>query len=551
MGRLDGAVRFPNMVGLDRGIEIGTHDLDPAPPGYARLRTRGSIVEASVDGEPYSQLGGFLDEGLDLYIDAQFGDPGFDGLSPTRALATLDQALRKTPIGLLTSARVRYWFAGLGASRDVPGFGANAIGVQTYDVSNFPVPCIGSYANAVSYRGAYMVPFAPATGPAQKVVASTTGLWKKVDTDAAEGRARTASVGSPGAGYTLWGTRLLVTGVAWTVDDLQGFYLRIKRGASKVIFEIPCAGNGANHVDIDFADQPDGVKLLDQILAADTVQVVRPSVKVRSDPGHAHLKSMTITGGGTYGTYDPDSGDWTNRGGSNGHTFERLEFGGAINFSGVFGYSMDRCLLTDGDTNFRGGGGQFVNCSCVGPTGGQSSSSGIQFQAQFSNLHDVAGCRADSAIDPTYQDVDAPMVEWLICKGALCTIGNGGGRSGGWGASYTMERNLSVYGSTQAAAIKLFASTFNIPSAASIRNRRLLLQGSGNAGVGIKAVVGSYVKVENNQNRLHGAGFDDVSLGTFTKTCLELQTFAHTSEGSASGHYVEPFSGSRYSNTEP
>lgn len=494
-------------------------------------------------------------EGFDLnvYVDAQFGEDYNDGRTPTTALATDAGVARRFPTFLFDNARMRVWYAGLGASAAVPGFGANAIGVQTYDVSNFHLPCIGSYVNALARRGAYMVPVTPASGPALKTVTSTTGLWIKVDSDLTVGRSRTASVASPGAGYTLWGTRLLVSGTNWTANDHQGFFARVVRAGVKVIFEMPISGNGANHLDLDFAAGPsDTPQLQDQILGGDTVEIVRPSVRMRSDPALPHLKSMSISGGGTYGTYDPTGDPWTNRGGPNGHTFERIEFAGAINFSGVHGYSFDRCLFTDGDTNFRGGAGQFVNCSCIGPTGGQSNSSGIQFQGQFSTLHDGAGPRADSAADPIYQTVDAPAIEWLVCKGALVTMGNGGGFSGGMGCSYTMERNVSVYGSTQAFAIKMWNARFYVPPAANVRNRRLLLQGSGNAGGGVLLTVGTQMKVMNDQVRLIGSGFDDVGLTGVTKTWLEAQTYDHsaTGPGSAAGRWVEPRSGCILFNTE-
>lgn len=489
-----------------------------------------------------------LTTGLDLYVDAERGYDGALGMRPTDAFATLDGLWARWPIATLTSgARIRIWFAGVG------GFGSSATGVQTYDVANFPAPCVGSYANAISYRGAYMIPVTPASGPALKTVASTAGLWLKVDTDTAPGRTRTASVASPGAGYTLWGTRLIVTGTNWTVDDHQGFFARVVRAGVKVIFEMPISGNGTNHLDLDFAAGPnDTPELQSQILAGDTVEIVRPSVKLRSNPGDPHLKSMSITGGGTYGTYDPTGGSWTQRGGSNGHTFERIDFAGAVNFSGVFGYSFDRCLFTDGDTNFRGGGGQFVNCSCIGPTGGQSNSSGVQFQGGFSTIHDSACCRADSESDPTYQTVDAPAVEWLFCKGALVVMGNGGGFSGGAGCSYTMERNFSVYGSTQAFAIKMWNARFYLPPAANVRNRRLLLQGNSNTGGGVLLTTGTQMKTMNDQIRLIGSGFDDVGLTGITKTWLEAQTYDHsgTGPGSAAGRWVEPRSGCILFNTE-
>lgn len=521
------------------------------------MRVDGGVLRASENNGEFERLLEQAKTATDTasvcYVDAQFGHDRGDGLTPMTALRTFNEAQRQLPAILSGYSPRVIWFAGLGVSKDAPGFGSAAIGIQTYDVSNFHLPCIGSYVNGVSFRGAHMVPVTPASGPALKTVASTTGLWIKVDTDTAPGRTRTASVASPGAGYTLWGTRLLVTGTNWTADDHQGFFARVVRAGVKVIFEMPIAGNGVNHLDLDFADWPDGTQLQAQILAGDTVEIVRPSVKMRADPALPHLKSMSVSGGGTYGTYDPTGGSWTNRGGPNGHTFERIEFAGAINFSGVYGYSFDRCLFTDGDTNFRGGGGQFVNCSCIGPTGGQSNSSGVQFQGGFSTLHDVAGPRADSASDPTHQTVDAPAVEWFVCKGALVTMGNGGGFSGGAGCSYTMERNFSVYGSTQAFAIKMWNARFYMPPAANVRNRRLLLQGSSNGGGGVLLTTGTQMKTMNDQVRLIGAsGFDDVGLTGITKTWLEAQTYDHgvSGPGSAAGRWVEPRSGCILFNTE-
>jgi len=483
--------------------------------------------------------------GLDVYVDANGGDDDNDGLSEATALQTLEARFLKFPSRLLTGGGIRTWLAAVG------GFGANATAPQEYYVANIHLSCIGSYVNGDSFRGAWMVPITPQTGPASKTVSSATGLWTQVNTDGAAGRTRTASVGTPGAGYALFGTRLLVSGINWTTNNLQGWYARITRAGLKVVFEFPICGNGANHVDLDFADRPDGVTFMSQVTAGDTVEVVRPSVKLRSDPGEPHLKSISITGGGAYGTYDPDQGSWTTRGGPNGFTFERIEFSGACNWSGVFGWSCDRCMFTDGDTNFRGGGGQFCNCISRGPTDGATNSSGVQMQGQWSNIHDLAGCRPDSAADPINQDIDDPMMELLVCQGALFVLGNGGGFSAGAGCSYTMERNISVYGSAAAAAIKVWRSYFYMPSPASVRNRRLLLQGDDNVGLGVKLTTQSYMKVNNDQCRLRGAGFDDVGLGTFTKTWLEAQTFVHTDPGCAVGHWVQAFSGSILTNADP
>lgn len=513
----------------------------PSPDSVAPVRSYGF---------PVDQRAELATAGLDVYVDAINGDDANDGLTEETALATLDGFFAKFPSNLLsgpgTAGGLRVWMGGTN------GFDPAESGVQTYYVANIHLPCIGSYMQGLSFRrGVPFVRITPTTGPAVKTLVSATGLWTKVDTDGAGGRTRTASVASPGAGYTLWGTRLLFSGAGWTTDNLQCWLVRITRGALRVIFEMPIAANGADHIDLDFADRPDGTTLQAMLQAGDVVEIVRPPYAIRADPAGPHLLSLSITGGGTYGTYDPDDGNWLNRGGPNGFTFEGAEFSGACNWSGVFGWSCSQCIFTEGDTNMRGGGGQFVNCSVRGPTDGMTNSSGIQFQGQWSNIHDMAGCRPDSAADPIYQDIDDPMVELVVGQGAIMVVGNGGGFSAGAGASYTMERNVSVYGSAASAALKLWRSYFYMPAPGSIRGRRLLLQGSGNAGTGVKLTTQSFMKVENNQCRLFGAGFDDVSLGTFTKTWLEAQTFVHTDPGCAAGHWVQAFSGSILTNADP
>lgn len=486
--------------------------------------------------------------GLDVYVDGASGNDTNDGLTPATALQTLTARFRKFPSRLTgdgVEGGIRTWLAGVG------GFGGSATSPQTYYASTIHLACIGSYVQGDSFRGAGMVPIAPTTGPASKTLTSAVGLWLKTDTDLTAGRTRTASASSPGAGYTLWGTRLNFSGTAWTTDNLQGWFARITRAGVKVVFEIPISANGANHIDIDFADLPSsGASFASMLEAADEVEIVQPSVKIRSD-GAAHLQSIAISGGGAYGTYDPDQGSWTTRGGPNGFTFERINFSGACNWSGVFGWSCDRCMFTNGDTNFRGGGGQFVNCIARGPTDGATASSGLQFQGGWSNIHDMAGCRPDSASDPIRQDIDDPMVELLVCQGAIFVVGNGGGYSAGAGASYTMERNVSVYGSASASAIKLWRAYFYMPGPGNIRGRRLLLQGNGNAGGGMLLTTQSFVKILNNQCRLFGSGFDDVGLGTITKTWLEAQTYAGADPGCATGHWVQAFSGCILTNTDP
>lgn len=532
----------------------------PSPLPNASITLRGAVSTSAqsfkgakdfVDGVKsfgydVAQQGVIAQAGLDVYVDAVNGLDSNTGLSAGAALQTLEARFRKFPSRLLTGGGIRTWLAGVG------GFGSSATAVQEYYVANIHLSCIGSYVQADSFRGAGMVRITPLTGPAVKTLDSATGLWIKVDSDAAAGRSRTASVATPGAGYALFGTRLLFSGASWTTDNLQGWFARITRAGVKVVFEFPICGNGANHIDLDFAELPNsGATFISLLSAGDSVEIVEPSVKLRSDPNTPHLKSISVSGGGAYGTYDPDQGSWTTRGGPNGFTFERINFSGACNWSGVFGVSCDRCMFTEGDTNLRGGGTQFCNCICRGPTDGITGSSGLQMQGGWSNIHDLAGCRPDSASDPINQDIDDPMMELLICQGAIFVIGNGGGLSAGAGASYTMERNVSVYGSAAAAALKLWRSYFYMPTASSVRNRRLLLQGSGNAGIGVKLTTQSFMKVNNEQCRLFGDTFSDISLGSTVKTWLEAQTYSHADPGSAVGHWVQAFSGSILTNADP
>lgn len=487
---------------------------------------------------------------LDIYVDGQFGNDNNSCRSTTLACRTIRGVFKRFPMVLITGGRYRVWLAGTGDTIASPGFGSAATGIQTYTEDNIFIGNAEAAVASISYRGPQMVRRTMTTGPAVKTVASTTGLWRDITTN---DRSRTASATAPTANYTLFGARITTTGTNWTTNDARGWYARIKRSGVKVIAEFPISANGTNTLDLDFAEVPAisprstmaGVSLFSVVQAGDTVEIVEPAVKLHSSSTEDR-SVLNFTGNGPPGVYESDDGNWLGRGGFNGRTFERINFNGAIWSSGNVGVGFDRCMFTDGDSYALGGSWSMVNVIWNG-------SLGAQFVGGWFNTHDNPGPRPDSATDPTYQNIDDPSMESLFIGGGLILGAGGGHASVGGGASWTMERNLSIYAMVDSAsAIRMVRSLFYIPDSALVRGRRLLLQGDGNGNFGVLAHDHSTFKYVNGQCRLLGANSNDVNLGTGTsKSWTEAQTYQHADPGSAVGHWVQAFSATIVTNAEP
>lgn len=371
-----------------------------------------------------------------LYV-ATNGSDSNDGLSAEAPLLTIGKAESKL---------------------DAPGRHVINLAAGIYDPNALNVrggheACV----NGVSYRGPAMVARTPSQGPQSEELLEAEAI-----NDAK--------------------TRLHFETGGWATDAHLGWFLRIKRGSNRVIFNIPAARNGSDWVELDVGKMlVGGTHLAELLQEGDVCEWVKPAVEIRSDPNAGNLSAIVIKGHGA-GSWNFDDGN--HPGGLNGPTFSGIAFTGAVFAINAWNISFAECSFDNIDNNFWGGSAHFSNCT----------SRGMQFQGGWSNQHDHAGCLPDSAESPIYRTLNAPSME-LLCKGSI-VVGRGGGMSA-LGASYLAEKNVSAYEATGSrAGIAVVRGSFvaNAPSGSS--NRLVAVQGDGN-GWGVRVTLGGLARLNN------------------------------------------------------
>lgn len=559
---------------------MGTRGPFPTPPHDASATSGGllnTLAQAIAGLKNFvhgllwrgHQVGARALGNVTIYVDGVNGDDDNDGLTTATAVQTVEEANRRVPASLVgPSSKVVVELAGVG------GFYPNATAQLDYEVENLLFPSGGNAEHQrFHYRGPNMVRCPDlASGPNVGVISALTNLWwpcgisartrvasvtfplvgqawaqstfyavgtrrdangkswvcitAGTSANSGTGPAGADDVGQVADGSAEWrpayqhaGTRISrVGGAAWTENDPKMRFLRITRGGRKVIFEVPIARNGDFFIDLDISRMPNLLKLADALQLGDQIEVVKCGVRFINSAGI----SISIEGhGGCSGPYD-HSTDIATRGGG-GAWLERVECHKRFMAWGCWGLSQDRVdQSTDGDENYYGGSGTFVNVL--------HTSLGLLLHGGWTGIHDTANCRPDvisndpAVADPIYQDVDA-----FSCFGVLrnrCRLFVGSGTSTS-PAYLTLERNLSVYDANANAGIFLgYGARF---SQLDQRNRNVHVQGNHNATIGVDVMGGSQFKFVIDKMHVCGDGelgnlYDDARLGTgATKTFDEVQ----------------------------
>lgn len=455
---------------------------------------------APLNPQPFVALGGAADGqgspfigasyndalSLDVYVDANNGNDSNTGLSKTSPLRTLRAVQRKFPLFLFGEAKIRVHLAGTGGADpfDQPATPA------TYTEGSF---FLGSAAPKIAnfvYRGPQMVPFVPTTGPSSVGVAATPTqrILQNGTVDAAGRRTRFNAAGAPG----------------WTVNDFRGTnaFLRIKRGSSLVLFELPITQNGADFVVCDVAVDP-GV-----VVAGDILEIVRPGAVI---VGQNDLQSISIRGHGASIAAD----GFANPAGQ-GQTFERIQFGTTL--SPVFilgaGVGFDRCCFAFG-VQQDGGVVDYLNCKCLDGLGAGVFSGG-RMGGNFMFP------RPDSADSPlaANQGVDIFLNSIVVVGGGVFA----GLQYQGCGTVFAWF-TLSSYDSPETGIF-----VWNTGSMLSQQSSSTAaIMGDGNTTVGIHCVDGGQAIVRGGKNtQITGAAGD-----------LKVGTGAAVSYGTGAGQFEE------------
>lgn len=255
----------------------------------------------------------FADDGalINVYVDGVNGSDDNDGLTEATALQTIPTVYRKFPMITLENSRVRVHLAGVG------GFGANATAPLTYEIWTILIGGGEGYprGNTYQYMGPEMVPATPTTGPAIAALDNPPAVQ--------------IAGGSASAGGTR-SVRFDFTGAApgWTVDDLQGKYLRITRGGVKVTWEMPISRNTADTITVR-------VTAVDTIiLNTDIAEIVEPGAKLETSGG---IPTPAVCGDGGY----------ANASESLGASFVRCSFPGGLSILRAQFATFDRCNLDE------------------------------------------------------------------------------------------------------------------------------------------------------------------------------------------------------------
>jgi hypothetical protein len=215
------------------------------------------------------------------------------------------------------------------------------------------------------YRGPAMIRVIPTTGPAtaalDAVPVVTVGARSRFDFTAA----------APG----------------WTANNFRTSWLRITRGGTLVLFELPISENDADQIFVDVA----GIAGL--VLNTDTAEIVEPNIILAGDAADGNLGLLSIQSMG--GSFGPTVVN-------NAFQFERLELD-AIRAKGGGTMTFDRCRIRL-SSRFEGLHLDFINC-----TQGSATSSLILDGGSVGRSGTLQS-REDGAGNPINQGVNVMMM---------------------------------------------------------------------------------------------------------------------------------------------
>jgi len=426
------------------GAEIATDEL---------MASIGFVLATGIDESEAFITASDPGYNLDVYVDGVNGDDTNAGLSTGTALATLGGLYKKFPLWCYNGARLRVNLAGVG------GFGTSATDQLVYGTDRTVIAGGGEGAqSSYVYRGPQMTRIVPTTGPPiaalDVVPVVTVGERSRFDFTTA----------APG----------------WTANDLRSFFLRIKRGADLVIYEIPITENTTDTI---FVDTKDIAGLV--VAATDTAEIVQPAVMI-DGPGGDNFGVVAITGTNMNGSLDPDT---------SGHLFERLAFGFLI-ADNLTGLVFDRCRLTFG--------GFFV----------RDTVSFISTSTLFGVQLEMCGT-ANNLENPRHDSPGSPInaVPFVGYQGFFGRFGIGAFVAGP--SVYYSWWNLSVYAS-DIDGVLVDAQSALVMGTLQSDSHDSALQGSGNGtilGVGLRCQRGGLARINGGGLTTITGGAGDLKVG--------------------------------------
>lgn len=426
------------------------------------------------------------DTAYEFYVDATSGDDGNAGtqLSPVQ---TIGEVYRRFAFQALGQARVLIHLVGNGSTQ------------VTYTTQGLWLGG-GMMAdqNTFAFRGPAMIPFTPATGPntAALDVTPCERVAQDQSTDVAGPRTKLSfTTAAPG----------------WTTNDLAGSFLRIKRAGVPLTFEVPITENTADAIFVDH------IGLVGVLAQTDTVEIVRPAVKIlAAADAFSSQPLLAVAGhGGPRRIYDGTYASSALR--TRHSTFERIEFG-CLMAEGSGALCFDRCLLANTGNRgheFRGFSVGFANTVSHTNT------------LIFSGVSTYAMRRVDQETQVT----SAFCTDLQVAPPAGITVSglriggtiNDGGMAGS--AQYTAQAPLSVYRVGNGTGIIVAGPGSQLEMRQSVG--RIL--GRGNAGFGLAVQWGALARVRPASCFITG------SLGD-----VKVNVGAPIAWGSGSGAFEDP-----------
>jgi hypothetical protein len=406
----------------------------------------------------------------DYYIDGVNGNDANAGTNKSIPLRTLAGFFTKYGKGLSDGSTVRVWLAGTGSSDPW----ATPTAEQVHSVDNLYLGGNAALYQAIVFRGAKMIRATLATGAAFGVALDAVTPARLID-----------ELGAPAAGGHRIEYLFTVAAPGWTVNDmgprLQGLFLRITRGGVKRWPLIPIADNTAASIILD-VENVQAAAMLADLLATDTIEIVRPSAVLQGATVVAATRFVNVTGSGA--SFAPNVPATPLVTGDQGHALEQLELRNLI--ASVDGLSLDRCRMTGAQPAYFRGSAQFINCTGAGLI--------VDYQGTAQGGGGAPTSRPDSATDPTPANAGC-AVELMARR---LTIGEAG-RAG----SYLQRAPLSCYGSASTGIeVNERGSTFR-------QQIDTYLGGDANTTAGILASAGAFVRLPAGS----GAGTHRVIVG--------------------------------------
>ncbi len=396
----------------------------------------------------------------EFYVDATLGDDSNAGTA-SAPLETIGEVYRRFAWQATGQARILVHLAGNGSTQ------------VTYTTQGLWVGGgLMADQNTFAFRGPEMIAFTPATGPSTAALDATPceRVAQDQSTDVAGPRTKLSfATAAPG----------------WTVNDLAGSFLRVKRAGVLLTFEVPITENTTDAIFVDHTG------LVGVLLATDTVEIVRPAVKIAgAADAFSSQPLLAIAGnGGARRVYDGTYNSAQLR--SRYSTFEKIEFG-CIMAEGTGALCFDRCLL--GNASNRGH--EFRGFSV-----------GFSNTASHTNtlIYSGTSTYAVRRVDQETQVISSFCTDIQVAPPASITVS--GFRVGGsindngvaGSAQYTAQAPLSVY-RTGGTGIVVAGPGSQLQMRQSVG--RIL--GRGNTGFGLAVQWGAIARVRPASNFITG-----------------------------------------------